>query len=87
MEGLGIVLAMYVGIGTLIGCIPLALLFVDYRRKREIHKPLIFLVAFIFTFVVLLPSLMRAFGLWLALIAPVVVMSYAWLAKAPAGRR
>ena len=57
--------------------LPFALLLVDFRRRKTIHKPFIYFGVFAFTFAALLPYLLGCFGLWLALIAPFGVMCYA----------
>ena len=66
MEPAALAIGLFVILGGGIGCIPLVLLFVDYRKRGEIHKPFIYLAAFGLTFAVLLPFLLTAFGLWLA---------------------
>ncbi|MBK6343919.1 MAG: hypothetical protein IPF41_15410 [Flavobacteriales bacterium] len=62
-------------LGGGIGCIPLALLFVDYRRRGEIHKPFLYIAAFGLTFTVLLPFLLKSLGIWIALAAPIVLFA------------
>lgn len=68
-------------VGGVIGLLPLVLLFSDYRRRHEIHKPFIYIAVFGFSVAVVLPFLLHAFGLWLALMAPVAVLGYALLAR------
>ncbi len=63
-------------VGGIIGLLPIILLFIDYRKRKQIHKPFIFLAVFGFTTAVLLPFLLKVFGLWLALLAPFAVMGY-----------
>lgn len=63
------------------GILPLALLFWEYRRRKHIHKPLIYLAVFILSIAVLLPLLLHIFGLWLALMAPVAVFAYAFAVR------
>lgn len=75
MEPAALAIGLFLVLGGGIGCIPLVLLFVDYRKRGEIHKPFIYLAAFGFTFTVLLPFLLKAFGLWLALIAPFAILA------------
>ena len=62
-------------LGGGIGCIPLALLFVDYRRRGEIHKPFLYIAAFGLTFTVLLPFLLKSLGIWIAPAAPIVLFA------------
>ena len=62
-------------LGGGIGCIPLALLFVDYRRRGEIHKPFLYIAAFGLTFTVLLPFLLKSLGIYIALAAPIVLFA------------
>ena len=62
-------------LGGGIGCIPLALLFVDYRRRGEIHKPFLYIAAFGLTFTVLPPFLLKSLGIWIALAAPIVLFA------------
>lgn len=62
-------------LGGGIGCIPLALLFVDNRRRGEIDKPFLYIAAFGLTFTVLLPFLLKSLGIWIALAAPIVLFA------------
>ncbi len=61
--------------------LPFILLFVDYRKRGEIHKPLVYLAVFGITMAVVLPFLLDLFGIWLALIAPFAVLVYALLVR------
>jgi len=61
-------------IGAVLGLLPFILLFVDCRKRGQIHKPFIYLAVFGLTFAVMLPFLLKAFGLWLALIAPFAIL-------------
>ena len=61
-------------IGSVLGSMPLILPFVDYRKRGQLHKPLIHLAVFGLTFAGLLPYRLEASGLWLALIAPFVIL-------------
>lgn len=74
MEPAALAVGLFLILGGGIGCIPLVLLFVDYRKRGQIHKPLIYLAAFGLTFAVLLPFLLETMGLWLALVAPFVIL-------------
>lgn len=74
-------------VGGAIGLLPLILLFIDYRRRNEIHKPFIYLAAFGFSVAIVLPLLLHAFGIWLALIAPFAVMGYALLMSSAQRKR
>ena len=60
-------------IGTALGLLPFILLFVDYRKRREIHKPLIYLAAFSFTIAVLLPIVLKSLGIWIVLAVPLAL--------------
>ena len=62
-------MSIVVLIGGVIGALPLILLFIDYRKRKEIHIPFIYLAVFGFT-IAMLPFLLKVFGLWLALMAP-----------------
>lgn len=81
MVGSGLAMGVVALVGGILGLLPFILLFVDYRKRREIHKPLVYLAVFGFTLAVLLPFLLDLFGIWLALIAPFAVMGYALLAR------
>jgi len=72
---------LYLLLGGGIGCIPILLLFVDYRRRHQIHLPFIWLAAFGLTFAVALPVLLAQFGLWLALIAPGALFAAVFLSS------
>lgn len=61
---------------TIPGLIPLFLLFVDYRKRKQIHKPFIYLVIFVASWILLATVLLDALGIWLALIAPFAVFGY-----------
>jgi len=61
---------------TIPGMLPLALLFVDYRKRRQIHKPFIYLLVFFASWILLAKVLLDALGIWLALIAPFAVFGY-----------
>jgi hypothetical protein len=78
-------LGFFLVLGGGIGCIPLVLLFVDYRRQP--HKPVAYLAAFAISLTVLLPLLLRTAGLWLALAAPAAVLAYAALMRQLAVKR
>lgn len=67
---------LFAGIGALLGLLPFILLFIDYRKRKEVHKPLIYLAVFGFTMAIALPFLLKSFGIWLALMAPLAVMGY-----------
>ncbi|HRD53844.1 MAG TPA: hypothetical protein PKY96_14475 [Flavobacteriales bacterium] len=75
MDGpaLGLVAVLLLGSG--IGAIPLVLLFLDYRKRHQIHKPLIFLAAFGFTFAVLLPFMLKSLGIWIVLAVPLALFA------------
>lgn len=60
----------------LLSSTPIILLFIDYRKRKEIHKPFIYLAVFGFTIAIVLPFLLKSFGIWLALMAPFAVMGY-----------
>ncbi|MBK9149061.1 MAG: hypothetical protein IPM12_14745 [Flavobacteriales bacterium] len=68
-------------LGGGIGCIPLALLFVDYRRRGEIHKPFLYIAAFGLTFTVLLPFMLKSLGIWIALAAPIALFVLVLVAR------
>lgn len=61
---------------TIPGMFPLVLLFVDHRKRRQIHKPFIYLVVFFASWILLATVLLDALGVWLALIAPFAVFGY-----------
>lgn len=61
--------------------VPLVLLFVDYRKRKQIHKPLIYVLVFIASWVLLAKVLLDALHIWLALIAPFAVFGYAALMR------
>lgn len=61
---------------TVPGSIPLFLLFVDYRKRKQIHKPFIYVLVFIASWVLLAKVLLDALHIWLALIAPFAVFGY-----------
>ena len=75
------ILGLVGGLGALSGLLPLVLLFIDYRKRGQIHKPLIYLAVFAFSIAIALPLLLKMFGIWLALIAPFAVMIYVLLAR------
>ena len=75
MEPAALSMVFVLLLGGGIGCIPLALLFVDYRRRGEIHKPFLYIAAFGLTFTVLLPFLLKSLGIWIALAAPIVLFA------------
>ena len=81
MDGpaLGFVAALLFGWG--IGAIPLLLLFLDYRKRREIHKPFIYLAVFGFAFAVLLPLLLNWLGIWIALVVPFALFAMVLLSR------
>ncbi len=83
MNEVSLGLSVVIGVAALLGAAPMFLLFVDYRKRKEIHKPFIYLAVFGFTIAFVLPFLLKAFGIWLALLAPVVVLAYALLARRP----
>ena len=83
MNGSGLAMGVVGLVGGLLGLLPFILLFVDYRKRGEIHKPFVYLAVFGVTIGVLLPFLLDLLGLWLALIAPFAVMGYALLARSP----
>jgi hypothetical protein len=58
------------------GLVPMALLFFDYRKRRHIHKPFIYVLVFIASWILLAKVLLDALGIWLALIAPFAVFGY-----------
>lgn len=70
------VLSLLVSLLGLSGLLPLALLFVDYRKRRHIHKPFIYLFIFVGFWVLLATVLLKQLGLWLALIAPFALFGY-----------
>lgn len=61
---------------TVPGLIPLLLLFVDYRKRKQIHKPFIYVLVFFASWILLAKVLLDALGIWLALIAPFAVFGY-----------
>lgn len=87
MNEVSLVVSLFLAGGGVLGCAPLLLLFIDYRKRREIHKPFIYLAVFGFTIAFALPLLLKAFGLWLALITPFAVMGYVLLARSVTGKR
>ena len=87
MGSAGPLMSIVMLLAGVIGLLPLILLFIDYRRRHEIHKPFIYLAAFGFSVAVVLPFLLHAFGLWLALMAPLAVMGYAFLTRSARRRR
>lgn len=72
-----IILILFFGAGM----IPLVLLFVDYRKRKQIHKPLIYVLVFIASWVLLAKVLLDALHIWLALIAPFAVFGYVALMR------
>lgn len=52
----GSVMVIAGSVGTGLGLLPFILLFADYRKHREIHKPIVHLAAFGFTIAVVMPS-------------------------------
>lgn len=71
--------------GMGIGAIPLLLLFLDYRKRREIHKPLIYLAAFGFTFAVLLPFMLKTLGIWIVLAVPLALFIMVFATRKASG--
>lgn len=59
--------------------LPIVLLFWDYPGKRT-HIAVRYLIAFAVV-VVLLPVLIRTFGLWLPMAAPLLVFAYAYATR------
>ncbi|MBP7408430.1 MAG: hypothetical protein KA941_06685 [Flavobacteriales bacterium] len=81
MDGSGPARGIVGLVGGVLGLLPFILLFVDYRKRGEIHKPLVYLAVFGITMAVVLPFLLGLFGIWLALIAPCAVLVYALLVR------
>jgi hypothetical protein len=72
-----IILILFFGAGM----IPLVLLFVDFRKRKQIHKPLIYVLVFIASWILLAKMLLDALHIWLALIAPFAVFGYVALMR------
>ncbi|MBK8226717.1 MAG: hypothetical protein IPK70_06025 [Flavobacteriales bacterium] len=70
-------------LGGGIGCIPLLLLFVDYRKRGQIHKPFLYIAAFGLTFTMVLPFLLKSLGIWIALAAPIVLFIMVLVTRRP----
>lgn len=81
MEPVAWAMGFILVLGGGIGCVPIALLFVDYRKRGELHKPFIWLAAFGITFAVLLPTLLRWLGIWIALVAPFALLAAVFAAR------
>lgn len=81
MEPVALSMAFVLLLGGGIGCIPLALLFVDYRRRGEIHKPFLYIAAFGLTFTMVLPFLLKSLGIWIALVAPIALFVLVLVAR------
>ena len=81
MGNAGPLMGIVLVVGGIIGLLPIIMLFIDYRKRGQIHKPFIYLAVFGLTTAVLLPALLHLFGIWLALIAPFAVMGYVLLAR------
>lgn len=64
----------------LLELLPLILLFVDYRRRSEIHKPLIYLVV-LAVVIFVLSNRIVPITLGLAFCSPFAVLIYAFLAR------
>jgi hypothetical protein len=75
MEPVALSMVFVLLVGGGIGCIPLLLLFVDYRKRGQIHKPFLYIAAFGLTFTVLLPFMLKSLGIWIALAAPIVLFT------------
>lgn len=83
MDASGLAIGIVVLVGGVLGLLPFVLLFVDYRKRGQLHIPLVYVAVFGITMALLLPFLLDLFGIWLALIAPFVVLGYALLARSP----
>ena len=76
MNEVSLLVTLALACGGLLGCVPLLLLFIDYPKRKEIHKPFIYIAVFFFTLAIALPFLLKIFGFWLAMFAPFAVMGY-----------
>lgn len=87
VDRIEVIVGVALGVGGLIGCIPLILLFIDYRRRKEVHKPIIYLAVFGFTIAIALPLLLKTFGTWLALMTPFALIAYVVMTRTAPGKR
>lgn len=62
---------------------PLVLLFFDHRRRKDLHKPIFFILAFVVVIAVVIPSAIALFGIWLVLLVPLGLFAYVLATRRP----
>lgn len=79
MELIGI--GIFLGMATLLSSIPLFLIFLDYHKKGNIHKAVVYIISFFVLLFIFKFILLPVFSFYILLVVPVLLFLYLLISK------